>query len=157
MKAQKNYKNTDPKVGQSKVKDVYTTRSNCINNISNALGYNSLRLFSKNSTKYTQNWQYPNLQIILNQKTAGLASIPSMPPEEKRTEQTELTPIQPQTVADPKKKHNGDTDPQEKETSTQTESQPPQPTPIQTSQSLPASTNDQQLKPAQPQQNEETK
>jgi hypothetical protein len=80
VRAQKSYKNTDPKVGQSKVKDVYTIRTNCINNISNALGYNSLRLFSKNSSKYIDNWKYPNLALILSQKTAGMAGIPTIPP-----------------------------------------------------------------------------
>ena len=72
VKGQKNYKNTDPKVGQSKTKNVYVVRNKCINNISDALGYNSLRHFHKNSTKYLENWQYPNLDLILSLKTAGL-------------------------------------------------------------------------------------
>jgi hypothetical protein len=47
VKGQKGYKNTDPKVGQSKVKNVYPLRSKCIGDISKALGYNPLRYYSK--------------------------------------------------------------------------------------------------------------
>jgi hypothetical protein len=47
---QKEYKNTDPKVGQSKVKHVFQTRSKCITDISKAFGYNPLRYFGKNSS-----------------------------------------------------------------------------------------------------------
>ncbi len=49
-------------------------------NISDALGYNSLRLYSKNSTKYLSNWQYPNLDVILNQKIVGLAGVATVDP-----------------------------------------------------------------------------
>ena len=83
MKGQKNYKNTDPKVGQSKSKNVYVVRNKCINNISHALGYNSLRHFHKNSTRYLELWQYPNLDLILAQKTAGLNAVSVVPSEEK--------------------------------------------------------------------------
>lgn len=83
MKGQKNYKNTDPKIGQSKVKDVYVIRNKCISNISHALGYNSLRFYSKNSTKYLNNWQFPNLDLILTQKIAGFNQVPSIPGEQK--------------------------------------------------------------------------
>lgn len=83
MKGHKNYKNTDPKVGQSKVKNVYQIRHRCINNISEALGYNSLRHFHKNSSKYLNTWQYPNLDIILTQKIAGLNGVDSVRAKQK--------------------------------------------------------------------------
>ena len=69
------YKNTDPKVGQSKVSNVYQIRNNCLNNISQALGYNSLRHFHKNSSSYLDNWQYPNMDVIIRMKMAGLGGV----------------------------------------------------------------------------------
>ena len=87
VKGQKNYKNTDPKVGQSKAKNVYVIRDRCINNISQAFGYNSLRYFHKNSTKYLDNWQYPNLDLIINQKMAGFHSVKSVRAEQKEAPQ----------------------------------------------------------------------
>lgn len=62
-------------------------------NISDALGYNSLRLYSKNSTKYLSNWQYPNLDVILNQKIVGLAGVATVDPPEKPRENVPQTQI----------------------------------------------------------------
>lgn len=75
VRGMKNYKNTDPKIGQSKTKNVYGIRSQCIEDISKALGYNSLRHYHKNYSLYLDNWQYPNLDIIINQKIGGLAGV----------------------------------------------------------------------------------
>jgi len=61
IKGQKDYLNTDPPIGQSKVKNVYIIRSNCISDISSVLGYNPLRYYSKDSSKYEKNWKYTNI------------------------------------------------------------------------------------------------
>ena len=65
LRGQKGYKNTDPKVGQSMVRNVYPIRSKCIDDISKALGFNPLRYYSKNSRTYLDNWSYGNLKTIL--------------------------------------------------------------------------------------------
>lgn len=49
--AKKGYRNTDPKIGQSKTKNVYKKRSKCITDISEYFGYNPLRYYTKNSSK----------------------------------------------------------------------------------------------------------
>jgi hypothetical protein len=87
VKGQGKYKNTDPKVGQSKTKNVYPIRHACINNLSNAFGYNPLRHYSKNISSYLKNWQYPNLDVILGQKISGLAGVEQVRAEEKGSNQ----------------------------------------------------------------------
>lgn len=81
--ADKTYKNTDPKVGQSKVKNVYAIRDKCLNDISEVLGYNSLRYFSKNASARTNNWEFDNLAIIVQTKIKGLNTLAMEKGEEK--------------------------------------------------------------------------
>jgi hypothetical protein len=81
--ADKTYRNTDPKVGQSKVKNVYALRDNCLNHISEVLGYNSLRYFSKNATARSRNWEFDNLGIIVQTKIKGLNTVMMEKAEEK--------------------------------------------------------------------------
>lgn len=68
-----NYKNTDPKIGQSKVKGVFPLRDKCVNSISEVLGYNPLRFFNKELT--LKGWQYESLQAITELRLKGLAEI----------------------------------------------------------------------------------
>jgi hypothetical protein len=68
-----NYKNTDPKIGQSKVKGVFPLRDKCVNDISEVLGYNPLRFIDRNTTQ--KGWQYENLERIIELRTNGIAEL----------------------------------------------------------------------------------
>ena len=59
--ASRNYRNSDPKVGNSRTKGIINIREYCITNVTKILGYYPLRLYNKDHRKYKDNWQYPNL------------------------------------------------------------------------------------------------
>ncbi len=69
------YKNTDPPVGLSRKKGLVPLRTSCITFLTDTLGYNPLRLFSKNMTKYGNNWKYGNIELIMQAKIRGLGRL----------------------------------------------------------------------------------
>jgi hypothetical protein len=69
------YRNTDPKVGLSRKKGLVPLRTSCINFLTDTLGYNPLRLFSKNTSKYASNWKFSNIDLIMQTKIRGLGRV----------------------------------------------------------------------------------
>jgi len=60
VKPEGSYKNTDPKIGQSKGVNKYPIRHKCINIISQYLGYNPLRIFKKDKNSFLNNYKFIN-------------------------------------------------------------------------------------------------
>lgn len=71
----KAYVNTNPSVGLSRLKGLVSLRTSCINFLTDTFGYNPLRFYSKNPEKYANNWQFKNIEVIMQAKTRGLVNV----------------------------------------------------------------------------------
>lgn len=72
---EKAYANTNPMIGLSRKKGLVPLRTSCLNFLTDIFGYNPLRLYNKNPEKYTNNWKFSNIEIIMQTKIRGFGNV----------------------------------------------------------------------------------
>lgn len=50
-------------------------RTSCLTFLVDTFGYNPLRQFSKNVSKYADNWRFNNIDIIMQTKIRGFGDV----------------------------------------------------------------------------------